>query len=109
MFKEMKIRFKVTKDTAYDRGSWAHDRSDFIFEVKRFRSGATSYGDHSGHTVEIVNHPETFKHHFDTRYAGISREKETWISYWKSWIQDEYELAVDPYDYEENLIEDKAE
>lgn len=109
MFKEMTVKFVVTEDTAFKSGTWSKDRSDFIFEVKRFRSGCTAYGDHSGHTLEIVNHPETYKHHYDTRYAGIPREKYAWIEYWQKHIEDEYVLKVQVKDYAENLVEDKEE
>lgn len=105
-FKEMTARFAVCEDTAFKAGTWHKDRSDFMFEVKRFRSGCTAYGDHSGHTVEIVNHPETYKHHFDTRYVGISKNKDEWISYWKNWIENEYNLKLKQMGYSEELVDD---
>ena len=106
MFTELTVKFKVVEDTAFKNGTWNKDRSDFIFEVRRFRSGCTAYGDRSGHTVEIVNHPETFAHHFDTRYSRISWKKKDWISYWKKWIQEEYVLKVEPYDFSFDTIKD---
>ena len=109
MFKNMTVKFAVTEDTAFKVGRWNNDRSDFIFEVKRFRSGATAYGDCSGHTVEIVNHPETYKHHYDTRYEGIPREKDAWIAFWQKFIEDEYELKLQAKDYTENFEEAKEE
>ena len=109
MFKEITAVFKVTEDTAFKDGRWNKDRGDFIFEVKRFRSGATAYGDHSGHSVEIVNHPDAFMHHFDTRYAQIHTQKDKWIQYWKNWIQDEYSLKVDLNNYQEKMVEEKED
>ena len=102
MFKEMIVQFTVAEDSAFKEGRWGSNRSDFIFEVKRFRSGATAYGDCSVHTVEIINHPEAFKHHYDTRYAGIPREKEAWIAYWQDHIEDEYGLKLQVKSYTEN-------
>lgn len=109
MFKEMTVQFAVAEDTAFKEGRWKSNRSDFIFEVKRFRSGATAYGDCSGHTVEIINHPETFKHHYDTRYEGIPRRKDEWIAYWQRHIENEYELKlqVKVNSYTENWNEEE--
>ena len=109
MFKNMTVKFVVTEDTALKEGRWDYDRSDFIFEVKRFRSGATAYGDCSGHTVEIVNHPETYKHHYDTRYESISCEKDAWIAFWQKFIEEKYELKLQAKDYTENFEEAKEE
>jgi hypothetical protein len=102
MFKEMTVQFTVAEDTAFKEGRWKSDRSDFIFEVKRFRSGATAYGDCSGHTVGIINHPEAYKHHYDTRYESIPCEKEAWIAFWQKHIEDEYELKLQVKSYTEN-------
>lgn len=101
MFKEIKAIFTVVEDTAYVTGRWKEDRSDLKFEVKRYRSGSTAYGDRSAHSVEILNHPETYTRHYDTRYAGISVRKREWIAYWKEHIEDEYELKVTVSEYEE--------
>ena len=107
MFKEMTVQFTVAEDTAFKEGRWKSDRSDFIFEVKRFRSGATAYGDCSGHTVEIINHPETYKHHYDTRYEGILCEKEDWIDFWQKHIEDEYDLKLQVKSYTEHWNEEE--
>ena len=107
MFKEMTVQFTVAEDTAFKEGRWKSNRSDFIFEVKRFRSGATAYGDCSGHSVEIINHPETYKHHYDTRYADIPREKEDWIAYWQDHIEDEYGLKLQVKSYTEHWNEEE--
>ena len=109
MFKEITAQFTVTEDTAFKKGDWKENRDYFVFEVKRFRSGCTAYGDHSGHTLEIINVPDAYKRHFDTRYVGIPREKEEWIKYWKEYIEDEYSLKVELKSYEEKLVEDKED
>lgn len=107
MFKEMTVQFTVAEDTAFKEGRWGSNRSDFIFEVKRFRSGATAYGDYSGHTVEIINHPEFYKHHYDTRYEGILCEKEDWINFWQKHIEDEYSLKLQVKSYTEHWNEEE--
>ena len=103
MFKNITARFKVVEDTAFKEGKWRRDRSEFIFEVKRYDGGAFRYGDYSSHSVEIVN-ADTMPYYFDTRYAGISTDKESWVEYWKDWIEEEYVLKVELADYEEEMV-----
>ena len=109
MFKEMTAKFVVKEDSAFKDGRWKDDRSDFVFEVKRFESGCTAYGDRSGHTVEIVNHPETYKHHFDTRYAMISSDTDKWIDYWQNWIEDEYGLKLTMQSFIEKEVKERED
>ena len=104
MFKEITAVFKVSEDTAFIKGNWNKDRSHFLFEVKRMLSGATAYGDRSCHSVTITNVPEAFPYHFDTRYDGISTEKDTWVKFWKDWIEDRFELNVELSEYSEKQV-----
>ena len=104
MFKEITAVFKVSEDTAFIKGNWNKDRSHFLFEVKRMLSGATAYGDRSCHSVTITNVPEAFPYHFDTRYDGISTEKDTWVKFWKDWIEDRFELNVELSEYLEKQV-----
>ena len=101
MFKEIKATFKVVEDTAFKEGRWKEDRSYFQFEVKRVRSGATAYGDCSAHVLDLPNVKGTMPKLFDTRYEGISTVKEKWISFWKKYIEEEYELKVELESYQE--------
>lgn len=104
MFKEITATFKVQNDTAFNNGRWNKDRTYFIFEVKRMLSGASAYGDRSCHSCIITNVPDAFPYHFDTRYEGISTEKEKWIKYWKDWIEDRFDLVVYLDEYDENEV-----
>lgn len=105
MFKEIKAVFKVSEDTSFIKGELKKDRSHFLFEVKRMLSGAYDYGDRSCHSVVITNVPEAFHYHFDTRYDGISTEKEDWLKFWKDWIEDRFVLKVELSEYNENEVE----
>lgn len=105
MFKEIKAVFKVSEDTSFIKGELKKDRSQFLFEVKRMLSGAYDYGDRSCHSVVITNVPEAFHYHFDTRYDGISTEKEAWVKFWKDWIEDRFGLKVELSEYNENEVE----
>ena len=105
MFKEIKAVFKVSEDTRFIKGHCNDDRSHFLFEVKRMLSGASAYGDRSCHSVIITNVPEAFPYHFDTRYDGISTEKEEWVKFWKDWIEDRFVLKVELSEYNENEVE----
>ena len=104
MFKEITAVFKVSEDTAFIKGDWNKDRSHFLFEVKRMLSGASAYGDRSCHSVIITNEPNSFPYHFDTRYDGISKEKDTWVKFWKDWIEDRFELKVELSEYSEQEV-----
>ena len=44
-------------------------------------------------------------YHFDTRYDGISTEKEEWVKFWKDWIEDRFVLKVELSEYNENEVE----
>ena len=105
MFKEIKAVFKVSEDTSFIKGELKKDRSHFLFEVKRMLSGASAYGDRSCHSVIITNVPEALPYHFDTRYDGISTEKEEWVKFWKDWIEDRFVLKVELSEYNENEVE----
>lgn len=105
MFKEIKAVFKVSEDTSFIKGELKKDRRHFLFEVKRMLSGAYDYGDRSCHSVVITNVPEAFHYHFDTRYDGISTEKEAWVKFWKDWIEDRFGLKVELSEYNENEVE----
>lgn len=105
MFKEIKAVFKVSEDTSFIKGELKKDRSHFLFEVKRMLSGASVYGDRSCHSVIITNVPDSFPYHFDTRYDGISTEKEAWVKFWKDWIEDRFALKVELSEYNENEVE----
>lgn len=107
MFKNITARFNVVEDTAFKTGRWKKDRSHFVFKVERYDGGMFRYGDYSSHKVDIENINE-MTHYFDTRYSGISTEKEKWIKYWKDWIEEEYELKVDLLDYKEEMVEESA-
>jgi len=109
MFKEIRALFSVAKDTAFETGQWHRNRTEFKFEVKRYESGCFAYGDRSAHSVEIVNHPEAFMYHFDTRYSQIKTTKEEWIAFWKEWIQNEYTLEVKLDEYEEREVKEREE
>lgn len=104
MFKEITAVFKVSEDTSFIKGEWKKDRSHFLFEVKRMLSGAFAYGDRSCHSVKIINEPECFPYHFDTRYDGISTEKKKWVNIWKDWIEDRFVLKVELSEYSEKEV-----
>ena len=105
MFKEIKAVFKVSEDTSFIKGECKDDRRHFLFEVKRMLSGAFAYGDRSCHSVVITNVPNALLYHFDTRYDGISTEKEAWIKFWKDWIEDRFVLKLELSEYNENEVE----
>lgn len=101
MFKTITAIFKVKEDTSFKKGEWDKDRSDFIFEVKRYKSGANPYGDKSGHSVTISNYPEYMGHYYDTRYDCIPTDKKNWVSYWMHHIEDLYGLTIELIAYTE--------
>ena len=104
MFKEITAKFQVIEDTSFINGDFYKDRSSFIFKVERYLSGAYSYGDRSSHDVKIIG-AEAMTYYFDTRYAGLSTQKEEWTTYWKKWIEERFGLKVKLYEYEEKEIE----
>ena len=108
-FKEMKVTFKVTEDVAYKAGGWKEDRSYIKFVVNRYESGATHYGDHSGHTLYLDGAKGTMPKYFDTRYEGISTDKDAWIAFWKEYIEREYVLDVEPEGYEEKYVDERED
>lgn len=104
MFKEIKATYEVVEDTAYIDGDFHKDRSKFIFEVERYLSGASAYGDRSSHKVDIIG-AEAMPYYFDTRYEGISTQKEEWTKFWKTWVEMRFGLKVKLSTYEEKEIE----
>lgn len=104
MFKEIKARFQVIEDTAFLVGDYNKDRSKFVFQVERQLSGAFAYGDRSFHKVDILG-VDAIPYFFDTRYEGISTEKDKWVATWKQWIEMRFGLKVKLSTYEEKEIE----
>lgn len=106
-FKGIKATFKVVEDTAFKNGVWKKDRSDFKFTVDRHLSGCSAYGDRSGHSIKITDSKGEYymPRYYDTRYDGISKEKDTWVKYWKQFIEEDYELKVELETYEEEEYE----
>lgn len=86
-FKNMKVIFEVvkSKNEYFEAG----DR----FVVKRFESGAFTYGDRSAHTIDCDNEVQTHRY-FDTRYAGINTQSTIWRNYWKSYIEKEFDVKL---------------
>lgn len=105
MFKEIKAVFKVSEDTSFIKGEWKEDRSHFLFVVKRRLSGAFAYGDRSCNSLIITNVLKAFPYHLDTRYDGISTEKEVLVKFWKDWIEERFGLKVELSEYNENEVE----
>ena len=106
-FKEIKAIFKVVEDTAFKNGEWSKDRSDFKFEVERNLSGCFAYGDRSGHSIKITDSKGTYfmPYTYDTRYDGISTQKDEWVKVWKDFIEDKFVLKIELDTYEENDYE----
>lgn len=107
MFKEIIANFQVLEDTSFLEGRFHKDRSQFVFKVERYLSGASAYGDRSAHKVTILG-AEAMPYYFDTRYEGISTQKEEWIAAWKKWIEKRFGLTVKICSYEEKEIELEA-
>lgn len=95
-FLNMEIVFNVVEDTSYKKGKFHFNREGFNFKVCRYLSGAAAYGDRSGHSVEILNHPEYMMKIYDTRYDGIKSDKVEWIAFWKDFIEYTWGLKVEP-------------
>ena len=107
MFKEITAKFKVVKDIAFEQKKFSWDRCVLEFIVKRQKSGASAYGDRSAHGLEITKNGEWLDtKYYDTRYDGISTEKEEWLDFWKKYIEDNWTLKVELVDYEEKMVED---
>lgn len=108
-FKNIKATFKVVEDTSFKNGEWKKDRSDFVFEVNRYVSGAFAYGDRSGHSISITDSKGEWymPKYYDTRYSRIGWEKDSWVKYWKEFIEEEWMLKVELKDYEESYEEIK--
>ena len=104
MFKEITAKYQVLEDTSFIKGEFHKDRSKFIFKVERYLSGASAYGDRSAHKVDIIG-AEAMPYYFDTRYEGISIQKEEWAIFWKKWIEERFGLKVKLCYYEEKKIE----
>lgn len=71
--------------------------------VKRFVSGATPYGDTSGHSLELINEKQVVieNRYYDTRYDGISTKKDEWVKTWKEFVEDRYGVELELIGYEE--------
>ena len=94
MFKEIKAVFKTKSDLL-------RESRNFKFEVERVQSGAFGYGDKSAHTMRIYADDEFINDkYYDTRYDGISTNKEEWIKLWKEFIQDKWGLQVECISFE---------
>lgn len=106
MFKEIEAKFKVVKDEAYEKGFYL-DRNEWEFLVKRYKSGAFRYGDLSAHSINILPPSKEFvqPQYYDTRYDGISVEKDKWVEFWKKHIEDEWQVKLELLDYEERQVE----
>lgn len=104
MFKEITAKYQVIEDTSFIEGKFHKDRSNFVFKVERHLSGASSYGDRSAHKVVIIG-AEAMPYYFDTRYEGISTQKEEWSATWRKWIEERFGLKVKLCSYEEKEIE----
>lgn len=104
MFKEITAEYQVTEDTSFIKGEFHKDRSNFIFKVERYLSGASAYGDRSAHKVVIIG-ADAMPYYFDTRYEGISTKKENWSTFWREWIEERFGLKVKLCSYEENEVE----
>jgi hypothetical protein len=96
MFKKMKIIFTCKEDPAFKKGDISFSREGFKFEVRRQLSGAFEYGDNSAHAIRILEHPEYDERRYDTRYDGIPTERTEWEKFWKEWLEEKYEIAIEP-------------
>lgn len=95
MFKEIKAVFKTKADIF--RGN-----RNFTFKIERYQSGATAYGDKSGHSFKIFADEKYLNDRtFDTRYDGISTDEEEWKKFWKDFIENQYGLVTECISYEE--------
>ena len=104
-FTNIKAVFKVAEDTAFKEGRWKKDRSDFVFVVRRYVSGCSAYGDRSGHSIEIDNHPEFMGNYYDTRYDRIPVDKTEWVNFWRNKIEEDYGMVIKLTDYETKVEE----
>ena len=102
MFKEMTASFKVAKDTAFLEKGFYKDRSQFEFTIKRQPSGCFKYGDRSAHSLYVNG---GWSNGYDTRYDGISTEKDKWLAFWKKFIEEEWGLELKLVDYQEQMVE----
>lgn len=72
-------------------------------EIKRELSGAFAYGDRSTHTVMVNGNRYQS---FDTRYDGISTEKEKWLKFWKEWLNSTWKInKLEEVSYSEEIKE----
>lgn len=106
MFKEMEVNFKVVKDEPFEKGEFNLNRVDWTFKVKRYKSGCFEYGDKSGHSITINNPANDYfvPNYYDTRYDGISTEKEKWIEFWKGFIEDKWVVKLEVLDFSESEV-----
>ena len=76
---------------------------NITFLVERRVSGASNYGDRSAHTLKVDNNMSQL---FDTRYDGISTDKQKWITFWECYILNNYLVTgIELESYSEKMIE----
>lgn len=110
----MKEIFKEIKGTFYLKGKTNNGKEyEYKVVITRKESGAFKYGDHSCHLLDLFN-PETGEQinnfgddYYDTRYDGISTEKNKWIKTWQDFISRHWVNVqeVKLLDYEEKEVE----
>ena len=85
----------------------------YRFEIKRQESGAFHYGDHSCHTLDIYDYNKNNEwigdYLYDTRYDGVSTEKDKWVKVWVAFIKENWHKvqSVKLLDYKEELVAEK--
>lgn len=79
-----------------------------LIVIERYKSGATPYGDGSGHGLKIYD-PEDKQittRWFDTRYEGISTNKDKWLKFWQDFILENYDFkGLKVEEYTEEVID----
>lgn len=78
-FKEMKAVFKgIGRDRC-------EGKTYPTITIERHLSGAFAYGDRSAHSLSF--NEESMPNYYDTRYDGISSDKDKWLAFWKDYIE----------------------
>lgn len=77
-----------------------------LIVIERYKSGATPYGDGSAHSFKIYDPvgKQLTTRYFDTRYEGISTDKDKWLKFWLDFILENYdfkEFKVETYTEED--------
>ena len=103
MFKEIKANFDLV-------GSYEGSVYHYRIEVIRKESGASKYGDHSCHLLNLYENDKFVSDNlYDTRYDHIPTQKDAWVKEWTDYIRDEWVnvKSVELLDYEEKEVEER--